>query len=548
MNAHTLALLAVTPGWTDLAARRGIDGDTVGAVIDEAQRFADAILTPLGRLGDAQGCRLEAGRVRTPEGYAQTYARMGADGWLAMDLPESLDGQGLPTTLHAAASPAFEGAAMAFMMANGSSRAAAHLLAGSVPELAAAWVPRLASGEWAATICISEPDAGSDVGRIRTRAEPDGDGWRISGSKCWISFGDHDMGTRIGHLLLARTGPAEAGTRGLSLFLVPDRLDDSTPNGVSATRVEEKMGLHGSPTCVMAFDGARGTMIGEPGRGLVALFPMIELMRLQTACQGLGVAQRACDIAEAYAKERLQGGPPDAAPVAIDRHADVRRQLTSMRSRCEVLRSVILDLALTLDQAGEGDAKARILAAFLLPLAKNFGGETGFSVASDAIQVLGGAGYTREWPVEQLARDARVIAIYEGTTGMQAQDFLTRRLLRERGEGLALFRARAQATIADCPDAAAAERARAVLDRFAALSAAMLEGGDGMAAPDLAADGYLRAGWAAVSAAACCRMIAASAELARLGRFRLRYLDAEMALAEASCRLDAALVSPTSEN
>ena len=536
-TAQTLALLSATPGWADLAAGHGLDDDTVAAVLDEAGRVASGTLEPLGREGDATGCRLESGRVRTPPGYAPAYAQMGRDGWLAMDLPPEHGGQGLPTTLHAAASPAFEGAAMAFMMASGSSRAAAHLLAGGESEIAAQWVRRLARGDWAATICISEPDAGSDVGRIRTRAQPDGEGWRISGTKCWISFGDHDMAERIGHLALARTGPPEAGTRGLSLFLVPDRLDDGSGNGVTVTRIEEKMGLHSSPTCVMTFDGARATMIGEAGRGLPALFPMIELMRLQTACQGFGVARRACDIAHGYAGERLQGGPPDAPARPIAHHPDVQRQLMAMRARTDLLHAVVLDLAVTLDRARGGDAGARALAGFLLPLAKNFGAETGFEVASAAIQVLGGAGYTREWPVEQLARDARVIAIYEGTTGMQAQDFLRRRLLRDEGAGLAQFLARAQADLAACPDRAAAARAEAVIERLKALSQALRGGDTDRAPPELAADGYLRAGWAAVSAAACCRMIAAGAELAAAGRFRLHHLDGEMALAEAGCRL-----------
>lgn len=244
--------------------------------------------------------------------------------------------------------PKFDGAATALMMAAAASRPAARLLATTAPELATVWAPKPAAGEWTASICISEPEAGSDVGRIRNRAAPDSGSWRITGQKCWISFGSRDMTSRIGHLLLARTGPPETGTRGLSLFLVPDRLDDGSSNAVTCTRIEEKMGLHGSPTCALSFDSARADLVGERGRGLPALFTMIRLMRLQCACHGAGIARRASDIAHGYAAERRQGGDPAAPPVPIDTHADVRRRLAELDARTTVLEAFVLELAGTL--------------------------------------------------------------------------------------------------------------------------------------------------------------------------------------------------------
>ena len=521
------ALLEGTPGWADQAARAGLDRDDVARILTEAERFADGVLAPLGARADAEGCRLVQGRVRTPEGYAETYARLGADGWLAPDLPPELGGQGLPLALHAAASLHFEGAAMPFLMAATASRAGAHLLAGAAPDLAAAWAPKLAAGAWTATICISEPDAGSDVGRIRTRATPDGERWRIDGTKCWISFGDHDMAPRIGHLLLARTGAPEEGTRALSLFLVPDRGEDGAANGITVERIEEKLGLHGAPTCVLRFEAAHGTLIGAPGRGLPELFRMIELMRLQVGCQGAGIALRAAALARRYAEERRQGGDPREPPVPIASHPDVRRQLIELDAQAALLSALVLEAAVALDEARRGDTASAARAGFLLPLAKTFGGELGFSAASGAIQVLGGAGYTSEWPAERYLRDARILTIYEGTTGMQAQDFLLRRLVRDEGAGLDAFLARARTELAGTGEAGVA----ALLDRFDALSRSLA--GRGAAELAHAADGYLRAGWCAVSAVLAARLCRLGGAPEAAGRHWLATSGARMGLAEA---------------
>lgn len=504
--ARTARLLQVTPGWKRLQALHpDCDDETTRAILDEAAAFAEGVLQPLNTPGDRQGCTVTDGRVRTPAGFADAYRQYAQAGWLGMDVPEGFGGQGLPLTVHAACAPLFERGCVALMMAAGSSRAASHLLAKAADaEVAAEWVPRLMAGEWAATICISEPEAGSDVGRLRTRAELIDGVWRISGQKIWISFGDHDMTARIGHCLLARTGDLP-GTRGLSLFLVPN-LIDGRPNGIALERIEDKMGLHGSPTCALRFEGANGILIGEPGRGLPELFAMIELMRLLTACQGLGIASASADIAESYAADRRQGGPPEQPAVPIADHPDVRRQLHEIRSRTEVLRAAVLELATIMDLARlEADDELRRelgdLAGWMLPLIKNFGAGAGFDVANAAIQVLGGAGYTKDWPLEQYLRDSRVMTIYEGTTGMQALDFLTRRLWREQGRGLRAFLRRARQEI----DGLAVRHPEKVadvlrmLDDFDDFSTRMMAL---QAHPDTAlyqANDYMNAAWRAVS-------------------------------------------------
>ncbi|MEO8242692.1 MAG: acyl-CoA dehydrogenase family protein [bacterium] len=456
--ARFLTLLARSPRWTRLCdLRPGLDFGLAESVLDAAGKLADSVLAPLDLQADRQGCRLEHGRVQVPEGYAAAYATLAKGGWIGLDLPETLGGSGLPKTFAALTGALFDEACPAFMMAPGASRAAGHLLARHAPDLAADWVPALIAGDRTATICLSEPGAGSDVGRIRTRADVLDGIWRITGEKCWISFGDHRLTPVIGHLILARSNMA-AGTGGLSLYLCPS-VWDGKPNGIHLLGIEEKLGLHGSPTCALRFEDARAWAIGAEGQGLRTLFDMIELMRLQTGGQGLGLASRACRIAETYAQTRLQGGAPTVPPVPIATHPDVVRQLRLMRDRTELLRAAVVELGLMLDL---GDTA---LAALLLPLIKNFGAETGFKVSSSGIQVLGGAGYTRDWPLERGLRDARILSIYEGTTGMQGLDFLERRLIRD-SSGFAEFlgeltpvapaiAARLRtiaATLTDCPD------------------------------------------------------------------------------------------------
>jgi alkylation response protein AidB-like acyl-CoA dehydrogenase len=514
-----LKILTATPGWAEQAAAVDLDETATLQVLDEAAKFAETRLAPVAAVADEEGCRMENGRVKTPKGYAEVFRALGENGWITADLSPELGGMGLPIALHVAASIPMEGAALPFMMALGSTRAAAHCLAATAPELAAEWCPKLAEGEWAATICISEPDAGSDVGRIRTKAVQDGDTWRLSGTKCWISFGDHDMAERIGHLALARTGAPEDGTRGLSLFLVPNQTD-GVANGIHIERIEEKLGLHGSPTCVLRFENSEGTLIGQPGRGLPALFNMIELMRLQVGTQGAGIAATCATLARHYAEDRKQGGHPAKAPVAIATHPDIQRMLLTMEARATLLAGLLTETAVTLDKAHAGDAEAAAYAPFLLPLAKTFGGEQGQASASDAIQILGGAGYTREWPAERHFRDARIITIYEGTTGMQAQDFLMRRIAKDDGASLRALRARFEDVLEGAPEAAEA------LTRFEAMAETM------RTAPVPvqlhAADAVMRAGWVAVSGLLAARHLDGAHR-----RLWLSQLSAQMAQSEA---------------
>ncbi len=431
-EASTLTLLLDRV--IDGAAARP-DAETTAAILSEAARFAEAHLAPLASVTDREGCRLLQGRVRTAPGHAEAWRAFAGAGWAGLTAPEQAGGQGLPLALATAAQQIFDAAAPAFGMLAINARCAVRLLERHGDAATQhAWLPRLAAGEWGATICISEPQAGSDVGRIRTRAVQGGDRiWRLTGEKCWISYGDHDLTARIGHFALARPQGAPAGTRGLSLFLVPDRRENGSRNGITVLRLEEKMGLHASPTCVLAFEEAEAIPVGPPGRGLPTLFAMIVAMRLGVAAQGAAVALAAAAIAERYAAERGQGGDPAAPPMPIAGHAEVRRLLLGMRARAEAVRLIALQAAAWVDAGDAGDEKAAARAALLLPLAKTLGAEAAFANADAAIQVLGGAGYVRDWPVERMLRDGRVFSIYEGTTAIQGLDLLQRRVLGEGG-------------------------------------------------------------------------------------------------------------------
>ncbi|RIJ26821.1 acyl-CoA dehydrogenase family protein [Henriciella mobilis] len=440
--------MELTPGLSRLRRLGGsfgeADRDTFKAVLGGIMQFGAECLDPINARGDAQGCHLVDGRVQLPAGYTEAWASYTAQGWSTLEMPVEMNGQGLPLILAAQVQEIIDGRCAAFGMLPVLVRSAAKLVAAHAePAIREVWLPRLCSGEWAATICISEADAGSDVPRLRTKAVRDVDGaWSITGEKMWISFGDHTLTPRIGHCLLART---EAG---ISLFLVPNVIDDDAgetrPNTISVRRIEEKMGLHGSPTCALGFDGAKGWLLGEDGQGLQNLFVMITNMRLSAGVQGVGIASAAFDVALDYAHERRQGGAISAPAVHIAEHADVQRMLLESASRVHTLRSVGHLVAVQADLAAhEVDpterSRAQTLLQWLLPIFKTEGGRCGFDVSSTALQVLGGAGYTREWPVEQYLRDARIATIYEGTSGIQALDLLRRQIWRGKSAGLAIF-------------------------------------------------------------------------------------------------------------
>ena len=518
--------------------------ETLRAVLDEAAKFSSAWLAPLNPAMDRESCRLEGGRVKTAAGHSAAWRAYVEAGWPRIDQPPELGGAGLPLVALAACTEIFDRGSVAFGMLPTGLRAGARLIAAYGDEtLKAEWLPKLISGEWVATICISEADAGSDAGRIRTLAERDGnDGWRITGEKMWISYGDHDLSPRIGHCLLARTPGAAPGGAGLSLFLVPDSIDGQR-NAIAIRRLEEKLGLHGSPTCAMGFEGAGGYLIGTEGRGLAQLFTMIAQMRLMVSVQGLTIAAGAADVALAYAEERRQGGRPDSPPVPIVEHADVQRMLAEMASRVEVVRGLVLAAAVQADLSRlETDAEARAdaaaMAGWLLPIAKTYASETGFEVASDAIQVMGGAGYVKDWPVEQALRDSRVFAIFEGTSGIQALDLLHRRLRREEGRGLKAFLKLAR-TDAD-RGGEGAQDLTAVLDMLeqSARELAADPKGDAGAYALLQLGALAGTGWAALRLSRL-EPIGAGARLAAAGRWWLSALEAKAELRRSELALGA---------
>lgn len=466
-----LAQIEAAPGLQRLRALPGgfaqADPETVSAVMHEAARFCADRLTALNRTMDRDPCALAEGRVRLTPGHREAWTTYVEAGWPTLDHPLDVDGQGLPLFLAAMVQQLVDGSCAAFGMLPVLQRSAARLIAAFGSErLKADWLPALVRGDWAATICISEADAGSDATRLRTLAEPMGpDAWSITGEKMWISYGDHNLTPRIGHCVLARTA------NGLSLFLVPSLVarpdGQDGPNAIVVRRVEEKMGLHGSPTCALGFEAATGWLIGVEGRGLQQLFVMITNMRLSAGVQGVGLAATAVEVAEAYADQRLQGGPAGAAPVPIAAHPDVQRMLLEMISRLETARGLGIGIAVQADlAAADPDPAARAAASalvqWLLPIFKTIGGECGFDVASQAIQVLGGAGYTNDWPLEQILRDARIATIYEGTTGIQALDLLHRRIWRDRSAGLVVFLSTARDDLATCPEPGRAQAAQAL--------------------------------------------------------------------------------------
>jgi alkylation response protein AidB-like acyl-CoA dehydrogenase len=459
-----IAQFRSAPGLERLVALIGDDSlaDTAEAILEEAARFAEEVLAPLNPAMDQNGCRLENGRVKTAPGHAEVWRAFCEAGWQTLDKPVDYGGQGLPLIVWAAAQELFDRACVAFGMLPSSQGGGCRVIEAHASEaIKAEWLPKLASGEWASTIVISEPGAGSDVGRIRTHALPlDGGEWAISGEKIWITFADHDLAPRIGHCVLARTPNARPGGAGLSLFLCPSVLDDGSRNAIAIRRLEEKLGLHGSPTCAVGFEGARARLIGQEGRGVAQLFAMITQMRLSVGVQGLGLASLSAETALAFAADRRQGGPPDQPPARIDQHPDVQRMLLQGQARTETLRGLVYAAAVQADLAQqetdpEARARASDLAAWLLPLVKTLGGEVAFEGASEAIQVLGGSGYVRDWPVEQALRDSRVFTLYEGTSGMQALDLVHRRLWRDEGRGLKAFLDLARADLDDSAEAAA---------------------------------------------------------------------------------------------
>jgi len=409
------------------------------AVLAEAGRLCAEVLEPLRRAGDTNPATLENGVVRTAPGTPEAYAQIAGGGWVCVSAPPGHGGMGLPVTLQQALndmmSAANVGLQTCFLLTQGQIEA---IDAHGPEELKATYLPKLVSGAWSGTMNLTEPQAGSDVGALTTKAEPARDGtYRITGQKIYITYGDIDLVDNVVHLVLARLPDAPAGTGGISLFLVPKRLPDErgeagVANAVHVRGLEHKMGLHASPTCTMEYDGATGWLVGEENGGMAAMFTMMNNARLGVGVQGIGVADGATQAALAWALERRQGRSPlpdTEATGAIVDHADVRRMLASMRAETFAARAIALACGVAIDMAeatGADEWAAR--AAFLTPIANAHGTDTGHAVAQQAIQVHGGMGYVEETGVAQFARDVRVAAIYEGTNGIQAMDLVGRKL------------------------------------------------------------------------------------------------------------------------
>lgn len=449
-------MLAAMPAYAE------VDADLMRQVCDEAGRFAAGVLFPLNAVGDRAGCRYEQGEVRTPPGFADAYRQYSAAGWPALACAPEHGGQGLPQVLNCVLQEMISSANHGWGMYPGLAHGAYACLAqyGSA-ELRERYLEKIVSGEWLATMCLTEPQAGSDLGLLRSRAEPAGDGrYAISGAKIFISGGEHDMTANIVHLVLARLPDAPAGSKGISLFLAPKWLPDGARNAIHCTGIEHKMGIRGSATCSMQFDGATGWLVGEPHRGLAAMFVMMNAARLQVAAQGLGIAETAWQNAEAYAHERVQGkaaarpaGQDSGRADPIARHAAVQRLLMTQRAYVEGGRMLAYWTGLALDCAEQhADPAMREQAhghvSLLTPVLKAMLTEQGFAGASQALQVFGGHGYIAETGIEQYVRDARVAMIYEGSNEIQAVDLLLRKVLADGGARLESWLAQVRATAA----------------------------------------------------------------------------------------------------
>ncbi|MFA6967151.1 acyl-CoA dehydrogenase [Bosea sp. (in: a-proteobacteria)] len=433
-----------------------LDGDMTQAVLDEAAKFASDVIAPLNRIGDKHGSTLKDGVVTTPPGWKEAYTAWAQAGWNALPAPEEHGGQGLPALLQSACTEMWNSAAFAFALGPLLTVGAIEALhAHGSQHLKETYLAKLVSGEWMGTMNLTEPQAGSDLNALRSKAEPVGDGtYRITGQKIFITYGEHDMTENIVHLVLARLPDAPAGTRGISLFLVPKYLVNADGslgehNDLRCSGIEHKLGIHASPTCSMAFGdkgGAIGWLIGEENRGLACMFTMMNNARLNVALQGVAIAERAYQQALAFAQERKQGTALDApkgAPMSpIIVHPDIRRMLMEMRAKTQAARAIAYQVAEALDRSRRepDEAKRKAAAertAILTPIAKAYATDIGVEVASTGIQVHGGMGFIEETGAAQHLRDARIATIYEGTNGIQAIDLVLRKLPLSGGQAVA---------------------------------------------------------------------------------------------------------------
>ncbi|NRA54353.1 MAG: acyl-CoA dehydrogenase C-terminal domain-containing protein [Gammaproteobacteria bacterium] len=432
--------------------------DLVNAILTEAAKFSEEVLSPLNQIGDQQGCtRHDDGSVTTPAGFKEAYQQYVEGGWPSLSHDIEFGGQGLPESLGSVISEMVGAANWSWGMYPGLSHGCMNTLAShGTDQQKQAYLPKLVSGEWTGTMCLTEPHAGTDLGLLHTKAIPNNDGsYNITGTKIFISSGEHDMSDNIVHIVLARLPDAPAGTKGISLFIVPKFDIDGQGNvgernAVSCGSLEHKMGIHGNSTCVMNFDNAKGFLIGAENRGLNCMFTFMNTARIGTAIQGLTAAESSFQGALAYAKDRLQmrslsgAKQPESVADPIIVHPDVRRMLLTQKAFAEGNRAMLYfatqqnDIAHLSDDVEQRKA-AEDLLSFLTPIMKAFMTETGFEAANHGVQVFGGHGYIAEWGMEQIVRDSRISMLYEGTTGIQALDLLGRKVLMSQGELLKNF-------------------------------------------------------------------------------------------------------------
>lgn len=435
--------VAALPGCEELNA------ELVHQVLDEAGKFASGVLGPLNHIGDRQGTKLQRGAVKTADGFKEAYRRFVDGGWNGLSASSEFGGQGLPYLIAIPVGEMWNSANMAFCLCPMlTSSAIEAVLHHASPELQQTYLGKLVSGEWTGTMNLTEPQAGSDLSAVRCRAVPQGDHHRLHGTKIFITWGEHDVAENIIHMVLARLPDAPDGVKGISLFLVPKILPSGERNDVQCVSLEHKLGIHGSPTAVMAYgekEGAIGYLVGEQNRGLEYMFTMMNYARLGVGVEGLGIAERAYQHALAYARERVQGREPGGSErVAIIRHPDVRRMLLTMKSQIEAMRALCYFAVSRLDFATRHPdererSRNQALVDLLIPVVKGWCTEAAVEIASLGIQVHGGMGYIEETGAAQYFRDARITTIYEGTTAIQANDLVGRKLLRDEGEAARLL-------------------------------------------------------------------------------------------------------------
>ncbi|QUX92542.1 acyl-CoA dehydrogenase [Marinomonas sp. A3A] len=430
----------------------GFDPELANAVMEEAAKFAAGVLAPLNQVGDVQGCRFRDGKVITADGWKEAYQQFAESGWIGLALPEEFGGQGLPKYIAQPVNEMWLSANLAFVMFQALAQGGSEILLNFANEsIQSRYLPKIVSGEWTVAMALTEPNAGSDLGALNTKAIQQADStYKIKGQKIFITYGDHDLTDNIAHLVLARTPDAPAGSRGISLFIVPKYrvADDGVLgefNDVRCTGIEHKMGLHGSPTCSISYgdqDDCVGELVGELNQGLMAMFVLMNEARLSCGLQGVALGELGYQRALEYAQERTQGTNSQGEKVAIVEHADVKRMLLEMRSETFALRALGYQIAAQIDATEAADnhegtnqsKKARV--ALLTPIFKAFATERANVMAGQVIQVFGGMGFVEETGVAQIMRDARVTTIYEGTTGIQARDLMFRKIRGDQGKAL----------------------------------------------------------------------------------------------------------------